>query len=127
MNASKLCAYFGIKGDIVSLKQIGNGHINGTYSLVTDEDGRPAVYVVQRINHYVFKDPVRLMENVKNVTDHMRAKYIKMGINPQRLVLEFMASMDGSCCFIDNGEYFRCYRFIDGSTVVSSSRSSWGI
>ena len=117
MNASKLCSYFGVKGDIVSLKQIGNGHINGTYRLIVDDNGRETVYVVQRINHYVFSDPVRLMENVSRVTEHIRNRYISAGVSPERLVLEFMSSSDGSCCFIDNGEYFRCYRFIDGSVT----------
>jgi hypothetical protein len=38
-----------------------------------DQAGQRVRYVIQRINHNVFKQPVQLMENVERVTKHALA------------------------------------------------------
>ena len=67
---TKIAEDFDIK-NIKDIKPFGSGHINDTLK-VTTNDGY--VYVMQRINVDVFKDPDGLMENTKNVTDHIRSK-----------------------------------------------------
>jgi len=39
-----------------------------------DQAGTPVRYILQRINHNIFKNPVALMENVQRVTAHVAAK-----------------------------------------------------
>ena len=61
----KILAQFDIESDIMPY---GNGHINDTYSC------EPLRYILQRINTTIFKDPDGLMDNIQNVTDHLKGK-----------------------------------------------------
>ena len=120
MNITKISMFFNIKGTILEARQIKTGHINRTYIVKTKDGNKNCAYIVQRINKYVFKDPVMLMENVQKITDYMKNKYIAMGINPERLVLNFMKSINGESCLIDDdGEYWRCYEFVDNSITYN--------
>lgn len=49
---------------------MGNGHINRT-CLLTDEAGNK--YTMQKINDSIFKDVPALMENIRLVTEYLRA------------------------------------------------------
>ena len=60
---------FCLKGEPVECIPFGHGHINSTFKICTDQG---AEYVLQRINTYVFKDPVGLMNNAGAITDYIR-------------------------------------------------------
>ena len=62
---------FDLKGQVDSIAPLGNGLINDTYK-VTTTDG-PS-YVLQRINHHIFKDVDLLQKNIVSVTSHIRGK-----------------------------------------------------
>ena len=47
---------FRFEGDLVSCERYGSGHINETYRLVTDCNGETHEYILQKINHQIFKD-----------------------------------------------------------------------
>ena len=61
---------FDLRGDFVHGYSYGSGHINDTYCIWVDQAGQRIRYILQRVNHNVFKQPIPLMENVKRVTDH---------------------------------------------------------
>jgi hypothetical protein len=61
----KIANEFKVESPIVKAERYGCGHINDTYK-VTDENGK--FYILQRINHKVFKNVKGLMENVVGVT-----------------------------------------------------------
>ena len=64
--ASQFC----VEGEPSECSRYGNGHINDTYLLVYETpEGKTARYILQRMNHSIFKKPRELMENVVNVTD----------------------------------------------------------
>ena len=65
---------FQIYGEFLHAEPYGTGHINDTYCVAFDQGGAPMRYIVQRINHNVFKNPVALMENVQRVTGHLGAR-----------------------------------------------------
>ena len=69
MNIEKAAYAFRTHGQPVSCIDFGHGHINSTFEISTDT-GR--LYVLQKINKYVFKDPVKLMANACAVTDYLR-------------------------------------------------------
>jgi len=56
---------------IPALARYGSGHINETYKLETPDGVR---YILQKINTAIFPDPDALMENIRRVTEHLRAK-----------------------------------------------------
>ena len=54
-----------------SYKELASGHINDTFLIVTKN--KP-YYVLQRINHKVFKDVPGLIENKVSISAHIRKK-----------------------------------------------------
>ena len=98
---------FQIEGNPVACELFGHGHINYTLRIKTDTG---AVYILQQINKYVFKDPVRLMENVGSVTAYLRER-----VSDPRSSLHFMPTKDGKFYYQDeNDEYWRMYDFVRG-------------
>ena len=51
---------FQMDGAPVACEEFGHGHINSTYKITTDTGHE---YVLQKINKYVFHNPVQLMAN----------------------------------------------------------------
>ncbi len=90
----------------------GKGHINDTYLSNTCEPR----YILQRINHNVFKRPEDVMENIVHVTEHLRKKIIEEGGDPKRETLNLVKTLDGKPYFVTpEGDYFRMYEFIEGA------------
>ena len=107
MQIENIACSFRIDGTPVECREFGSGHINSTYKVRTDA-GRE--YVLQRINKYVFKDPVRLMENAGAVTDFLRQR-----VEDPRMALHFIPTHDEKFYFMDDEEeYWRMYDFIGG-------------
>ena len=72
-----------------ALSPIGNGHINTTF---VTSDG---LYIVQRINTSVFRDPAALMANVTAVTAHLKKKLEDEGKDPERGTLTVVPARSG--------------------------------
>ena len=102
---------FAINGEFLYGEELCNGHINTTYrACYRTEDGTEERYILQRINDYVFKDPVGLMNNAGAITDYIRAR-----VSDPRLALHFLTTRDGQFYHQDeNGEFWRMYDFVGG-------------
>lgn len=99
--------HFHISGKPVIISEFGSGHINSTYRVQTDDKH---VYILQRINKYVFSDPKAVMENVGAVTEYLRER-----VDDPSETLHFMLSDEDTYYFVDEDkEYWRCYEFADG-------------
>jgi Ser/Thr protein kinase RdoA (MazF antagonist) len=98
---------FQLTGDFLSATPLGNGHINDTYC-VACRHGR---FVLQRINHQVFRDPVALMDNVERVTAHLGS--------PQ-----LIRARDGRpYCRDEAGNFWRMYNFIENARTFDTAES----
>lgn len=98
---------FVLDGTPVQCTVFGHGHINFTLRVKTDTG---ADYVLQKINKYVFKDPVRLMDNAGSVTAYLRER-----VEDPRSALHFLPTHDGKYYHVDEeGEYWRMYDFVGG-------------
>ncbi len=107
MNYEKIAAAFCLDGSPVSCEEFGHGHINYTLKLTTDTG---AEYILQRINKYVFRDPIRLMANASAVTDFLRQK-----VDDPRMALHFIPTHKGLYYHRDRcGEFWRMYDFVGG-------------
>lgn len=71
---ASVASEFDIEGSVVTVAAFGSGHINDTFRVVTDEPGS-AHYLLQRVNHHVFKDVAAVMDNIERVTNHLKARY----------------------------------------------------
>ncbi len=107
MDIEKAAYAFRLNGQPVSCLCFGHGHINHTLKIVTDTGNE---YILQRINKYVFKDPVKVMANASAVTNHIRAR-----IDDPRLSLHFIPTLEGKYYHRDpEGEFWRMYDFVHG-------------
>ena len=105
------------EGTLVEKTPFGNGHINDTYKLAFDVNGKTNTYILQRINDDIFKNPAELMENINGVTSHLRKKIIENGGDPKRETLNVIPTIDDKLFYKDSkGVYWRAYDFIDGAT-----------
>ena len=103
---------FDLNGQIDSIAPLGNGLINDTFK-VTTTDG-PS-YVLQRINHHIFKDVELLQDNIVSVTSHIRRKLEADGASDiDRKVLTFISLKDSDLTYYFDGEsYWRLSLFIE--------------
>lgn len=101
---------FQITGTPIACQEFGSGHINQTLKIDTDTGNS---YILQRINQYVFRKPVELMENACAITDFLCGK----DTDP-RHTLHFLCAQDGHCYHVDgDGEFWRMYEYVDGVSL----------
>ena len=117
----RICEKFALQGEYRRFETVNSGHINTTYRVYFYRDGGLKDYILQRVNTYVFKDPVAVMENIASVTEFIRAKIKATGVSAKRSVLHFSKTPDGCYYAVENGEFWRCCRFIDGSASFTKT------
>lgn len=92
----------------------GEGHINDTYLA----DSSPYKYILQKINHNIFKDPYSLMDNIEAVTAYLREAIQKEGGDPNRETLTVIKTRDGKNLYkTKNGDFYRMYIFVDNTNT----------
>ena len=105
---------FQFDGVILDCEPYGNGHINDTYCLRCELGGQIKRYILQRMNHHIFRKPIELMENIIGVTSWLHKKIVERGGDPNRETLQLVPIKDGSLYFTsDDGNYWRAYDFIE--------------
>jgi Ser/Thr protein kinase RdoA (MazF antagonist) len=115
---------FQIDGDFAGAAAYGSGHINDTYCATFHQAGVPVRFILQRINHNIFKNPVALMENIERVTSHLAAQ-VEGEPDSGRRVLTLIPARDGRACHVDpDGNYWRTYRFIEGARTYEAVEST---
>jgi len=101
----------------------GNGHINETYLVKWPGQGEEQALIFQRINSYVFKEPWKVMENIRGVTSHLREKIRQGGGDVFRETLQLVSRPDGQDYYQDgDGEYWRAYHYIDNGEAFEVAR-----
>ena len=122
MKIEAIAAQFATDGKIGKLNIHAGGHINDSYRLTNTMDDQPD-YLLQRVNHNVFKDVPLLMNNMVLVTDHVAAKV--RNIYPdevERRSLTIVPTIDGLTYFKDpDGNFWRVLRFIEDHLVFDST------
>lgn len=115
MDLFEVSEKFKINGRAASIRPYGEGHINETYLLVTDEGFK---YILQKINNRLFKDVPRLMRNIELVTAHIADKVRQRGGDIAREVLTIVRTDEGKSYFgSEDTGYFRVYIFIENATA----------
>lgn len=107
-------------GRLVSKNPYGNGHINDTFLLCyqTSENAQKR-YILQRMNHAIFKNPPQLMENMVHVTNYLRKKILSQGGDPERETLNVIKTKNGADWYQDSGKnYWRVFPFIENSMCM---------
>jgi hypothetical protein len=104
---------FDADGTFKSAGPYGSGHINDTYRILTRPDDSWD-YILQRINHQIFKNVPKLQENILRVTRHLRNKLEAIpGSEPDRETLTLIPGPGQLPYYHDaDGNYWRLYIFI---------------
>ena len=107
MDIKQLTSAFTLNGTPVSWREFGHGHINSTFKVTTDTG---AEYILQKINKYVFRQPIRLMANVIAVTNYLQTR-----VEDPRMAMHFILTKKGESYFRDSeGDFWRMYDFMQG-------------
>ncbi|MDQ3683077.1 MAG: aminoglycoside phosphotransferase family protein, partial [Bacteroidota bacterium] len=105
MSPSVLPAY-GFKEESFRLESFGSGLINNTWKVITP--GKE--YILQRVNHTVFKQPTDIANNISLIGAYLRKNH------PGYKFVSPVTSSDGDEMIYQKGEgYFRMFPFVPGS------------
>ena len=105
----EIISKFQIEGEITDVKPLGHGTVNHTYEIVCGGEH----YVLQEMNHIVFKYPTEVMNNLFLVTEYLHDVIEQEGRDPQLEGLTFIRTKAGNQLLqTENGSYFRLYRMI---------------
>ncbi len=106
--------------DILSVASYGEGHINGTFLVLTlGKGGKESKFILQKINENIFSDVDGLMSNICFVTQFMREKTAQRGGNPDKECLTVLRTRGGASYCRHGGVAWRAYKFLDGKTYQS--------
>ncbi|MDH5412529.1 MAG: aminoglycoside phosphotransferase family protein [Flavobacteriaceae bacterium] len=105
---------FDHKYEFLSANELDSGHINDTYLVHTDGEED---YILQRINHIVFKDVPGLVQNKAAVSMHIRAKLSHLPKEQlKRKVLSFVKAKNSELYYYKEGtNYWNMMVYINDS------------
>ena len=107
----QVCRAFRINGTMTSYEEIKVGIVNQTYKVnFLLDDVTEKSYIVQSINTYAFKQPELIMDNIDQITEHIRPK--KAG----QVALHFHHTADGKTYYVDDTGFWRLFNYIESDT-----------
>jgi len=108
---NNVLANFSLLSAPVKIHRWGEGHIHDTY-LVETTDHNPD-YILQKINHHIFKDIIGMMSNIEAVTRHLKLKNQQAPNNDDFKSLELVYTKSGRPFNQDaEGNSWRMFVFI---------------
>ena len=129
-----ICKQFRIPGEIILHRWIPTGHINEAYYVALYDGREVKQFLVQKINTYVFREPIGMMNNIDLITRHVMNKERTM---ERRRRLHFHHTTDGhnyvvlkdgvavdaeTVDFQEEGiEFWRLYNFIESSVSFETA------
>lgn len=121
---------FQIPGSYLDSRPYGSGHINDTYVVAFSQAGTRVRYIMQRINHRVFRFPEAMMENIIRVTQELQNRLAAAQVpDISRRALRVIPSSEGHPFAKDDEENFwRCYAFIEGAKtydIIQNERQAY--
>lgn len=90
--------------DVVAVDQIQQGLINSTYSI----DTTTGKYILQTINHHIFKDPWAIDANINTIS-----AYLKQNA-PNYLFTHLVPTKNGQTLIEWEGCFYRAFEKVDG-------------
>ena len=91
-----------------SIENLKSGHINDTFKVVVNAQN----FILQRVNTAIFPEPLKIMENIETVANHLKPKDYK------RSILAFVKTKDNTSIHFDGGDAWRLMPFIDNTYSI---------
>ena len=130
---SYICGQFRIPGEILVYRWIPAGHINTAYYVAVYNGKEVTQLLVQKINTYVFREPVGMMRNIERITEYIRSSERTMekrrrlhfrhtAERKNYLVLKNGVPAGDDVDFQDESvEFWRVYNYIECSTSFETA------
>jgi len=101
--------FFGFQ-ELIESSPFGSGHINDTFKITLKITGHPKSFLLQRINHRVFRNPEAVMRNIQLVADHLSAStYSGKVLAPVLTLKKELFYLD------ENENYWRVFPFFENT------------
>ncbi|MCL1794519.1 MAG: aminoglycoside phosphotransferase family protein [Oscillospiraceae bacterium] len=128
----KLMSLYGINGEIKEYSQITNGHINETYYVSVENGQSVNPYVFQKVNTYVFKEPVKVMNNIMMIDNFIKNNVKKSACK----IITFLSNNEyRNYTETDDGEFWRIcvfeentvtFEVVENPAILKSSGYAFG-
>ena len=103
---AKILAAYGLVANECTIQPFGSGLINTTWKVTCGDKA----YILQRINHQVFKKPELIAQNIKDIGEHLTIHH------PEYFFVKPVQTLDNKGLVItEDGEYFRLQPFVSNS------------
>ena len=132
-----ICQQFRISGNVLVYRWIPSGHINEAYYVAVYDGREVKQFLIQRVNTYVFRDPISMMQNIELITRHIMDKERTM---ERRRRLHFHHTALGNNFVIlkdgvsippegvdfakDDIEFWRLYNFVESATSFETAEGN---
>jgi len=107
---------FKTEGVVQTIIPYGNGHINDTFLVTTTDKNHPG-YILQKINHHIFRNVPDLINNILLISNHISA--IIESNSAGAYFYEFPRLIQSDSSFFyhhdADGNFWRLYPYIPGS------------
>ena len=105
-------AKYGIPAEEAEITPVSSGLIHRTWKV--GQGGRQ--FILQQVNHQVFKDPEGLAHNVSVIGQYLKTH------NPAYFFVSQLSDVDGRAVVQDQeGMYFRLFPYVEGSRTFSTA------
>ncbi len=120
-----ICRQFRLPGELILYRLIPTGHINTAYYVALYDGKEVRQFLAQKVNWYVFREPVSMMHNIDLITRHIMEKERTL---ERRRRLHFHHTAEGNNYVIlgegEDAEFWRLYNFIENSVSFETADSN---
>jgi hypothetical protein len=116
-NITAVAEKFTFSGEIINVREFGNGNINKTYLATLNSEG-DGHFILQRINTQVFHEPELIMKNMREVTSHIsgRLRHARISDGRRWEVPRIITTREGTDHWLAfDGSFWRAISYIDNA------------
>jgi Ser/Thr protein kinase RdoA (MazF antagonist) len=95
--------------DVLAYTQLHQGLINNTFIVVTSQ----GEFIVQAVNHQIFKDPKAIDDNINHISSYFKKRY------PDYLFTHLVPTSNGATLVEWEGKYYRAFHKIEGYALAA--------
>ncbi len=104
--------FLNTEGVSISIETLKSGHINDTFKVDIKSHNLEESYILQRVNHHIFTEPVKIMENIENVALYLQSK------GYPKPILSCLKTLKGDYFHQNTEGYWRMIPFINNTYSI---------
>ncbi len=110
--------HYDLPGVLLEYRHCNNGHINDTYHVkYANDDNTVDEYIFQRINGFVFKEPLKVMGNIKEITTHVQSRKSLADCD----IISYFDNAEGCNFTLHDGSFWRVCHYVRNSVSYETA------